>query len=59
MHDIIAIAKKQGVVDIGQINKQQRAALNNAVKDGVLWKTTTYEFPIPKNMWVAMPPGKV
>lgn len=54
-NQVINLAKRSGVTDVGQLSKTQRSALRSAVKKGILFPypsvwgdRPTYGPPLPK-----------
>ena len=44
--------RRGGVVDIGQLSKQERNELRAAVRSGKLAKVISYDFPNPKPWYI-------
>ena len=44
--------RRGGVVDIGQLSKQEKKELRAAIKAGKVVKVTSYDFPIPKPWYI-------
>jgi len=44
--------RRGGVVDIGQLSKEEKRDLRAAVRSGKLVKVTSYDFPIPKPWYI-------
>lgn len=53
---IVLRAATEGITDLGQLTRAQRAALKNAVRRGTLSKTTDCTYPTPKTRYIARLP---
>lgn len=51
-NDIVEFAFINGIVDIGQLNKEEKKELNRALKSGYLIETISYSFPLPKVCYI-------
>ena len=53
--EIVSRAYDDIVVNIGQLTSDEIRMLDKWARNGLLWKTKYYYFPIPKTCWVANP----
>jgi hypothetical protein len=49
--DIVKKAYNYGITDLGQLTKKEKYELDKAAKRGILFKTKSFKYPIPKTFY--------